>query len=228
MSRAHCFGLVVVQELRKWAQKSRAVLELGKLTFESQLELTGHHLVHVSTMPGVKQVNQASALATPPVAGPSKLPVSSHFNTLDRENGFRHPNNSGSKYPAPQQLVAPHIDSFDALFEGAPIGPHGEVDRDLGLLDLAINDLQPKVIFDGQGPQGTLGNRLERELDPGRCSSCSLSLGSSFVVGLPAVKIDNLAVARPMASAKGPDSRDRLIYPSEVSRRLGFVPSDAC
>lgn len=110
-------------------------------------------------MPGIKHMqHEASA-----VAGPSKPPVSSHFNTLDRENGFRNPSAVSSKYPAPQQLVAPHIDSFNALFEEAPLGPNGEIEQRLGLLDMAISDLQPKVIFDGQGPEGSLGNRLERE-----------------------------------------------------------------
>ena len=84
-------------------------------------------------MPGVKHARQQ----------PLKAPVSSNFNTLDRENGFRNPSTLSSKYPAPQQLVAPHIESFDALFEGAPIGPNGQVEKDLGLLDMAINDLQP-------------------------------------------------------------------------------------
>lgn len=34
---------------------------------------------------------------------------------------------------------------------------------------------------------------------------------------LPTVKIDNLLVARPMAPEKGVGSRERKIYPSEVS-----------
>lgn len=97
-----------------------------------------------------------------PVAGPSK-PTSSSFNTLDREHAFSHPSSEGPKYPAPQALVAPHIDSFDALFEGAPIGPNGEVSASQGLLDMAIADLQPKVVFDGKGGDKTLGNRLESE-----------------------------------------------------------------
>lgn len=173
-------------------------------------------------MPGIKHQSRSNGDSNM-VAGPSKLPVSSHFNTLDRENGFRHPSKEGSKYPAPQQLVAPHIDSFDALFEGAPIGPNNQVDPDLGLLDLAISDLQPKVIFDGQGQPGTLGNRLERKLAPLRCHPGSPPLVIALAVNsrptrARAVKIDSLAVARPMASAKGPDSRDRLIYPTEVSR----------
>lgn len=110
-------------------------------------------------MPGLAPPQQQQQA----VAGPSKTPVSSTFRTLDRENAFRNPSNSETKYPAPQALVAPHIDSFDALFEGAPIGPNGQVEQSLGLLDMAIADLQPKVVFDGQGGEGSLGNRLESE-----------------------------------------------------------------
>lgn len=96
----------------------------------------------------------------PPVAGPSK-PTSSHFHTLDRENAFSHPSSLGPKYEATQALIAPHINSFDALFEGAPTGHKGEVSHTQGLLDLAVADLSPKVIFDGNGKEGDLGNRLE-------------------------------------------------------------------
>ena len=96
----------------------------------------------------------------PPVAGPSK-PTSSHFHTLDRENAFSHPSALGPKYEATQALIAPHINSFDALFEGAPTGTKGEVSPSQGLLDLAVADVSPKVIFDGNGKPGELGNRLE-------------------------------------------------------------------
>lgn len=100
-----------------------------------------------------------------PVAGPSNS-----FNTLKRENAFRYPSTESSEYPAPQLLVAPHIDSFNALFEGAPYGSKGEISDDHGLLDLAIADLNSKVIFDGKGPDNSLGNRLE-STSPCSCST---------------------------------------------------------
>lgn len=90
-------------------------------------------------------------------------PTSTSFNTLDREKGFSHPSSTGPKYTAPQDLVAPHIQSFDALFEGAPIGPDGDVSASQGLLDLAVADLLPKVVFDGKGDAGQRGNKIERE-----------------------------------------------------------------
>lgn len=107
-------------------------------------------------MPGI------STPSPPPEAGPSQpKPTSSHFHTLDREKAFSHPSSISSKYSATQALVAPHIDSFDALFEGAPTGKNGQIELDSGLLNIAVADLLPKVVFDGKTP-GT-GNRLECE-----------------------------------------------------------------
>lgn len=53
-----------------------------------------------------------------------------------------------------EELVRPHIESFDALFDDAS-GP--------SLIQLAIDDMTPKVIFDGSGgAQNPLtGNKLE-------------------------------------------------------------------
>lgn len=50
--------------------------------------------------------------------------------------------------------MAPHIQSFDALFSDPATGK--------GLLELAVDDIPSKVIYDGKGKeQGRLGNRLE-------------------------------------------------------------------
>lgn len=103
-----------------------------------------------------------SIASAAPVAGPSKPKFSPNsFRTLDRERAFINPSSKETKYSAPQELVAPHYQSFDALFEGAPIGKNGEVSQSHGLLDLGIKDLLPKVVFDGKGEDGNLGNRLE-------------------------------------------------------------------
>lgn len=102
-----------------------------------------------------------------PTAGPSKLTTtSSHFHTLEREYAFAHPSSVGPQYPAMQALVAPHIASFDALFEGAPMGDSEDPDAvssSQGLLDLALRDLTSKVVFDGKGKDGEKGNRLESQ-----------------------------------------------------------------
>ena len=79
------------------------------------------------------------------------LPTTS-FNTLKREHEFRYPSKTSPAYPEAHKLIEPHIKSFDALFE--------EQDGTLGLLSLAVKDLDPHVIFDGKGPEGSRGNKL--------------------------------------------------------------------
>ena len=51
----------------------------------------------------------------PTTASSSKDTTS--FHTLTRERAFRHPPKVGSDVPALDELVAPHIDSFNALIE---------------------------------------------------------------------------------------------------------------
>lgn len=122
-------------------------------------------------MPGIKTAIEVDDHQ--PIASTSKSSsaATTSFNTLDREHAFSHPSTKGPKYPAPHALVAPHIQSFDALFEGAPLPyPQTGVSASEGLLDLAVKDLMPKVVFDGRGAEGSLGNRLE--------SSCPASLPS--------------------------------------------------
>ncbi|KAG8894873.1 hypothetical protein FRB99_000941, partial [Tulasnella sp. 403] len=48
---------------------------------------------------------------SPPTSNPNS------FNTLSREYSFRHPTKEGSTLPKFQELVAPAIESFDALFD---------------------------------------------------------------------------------------------------------------
>lgn len=124
-------------------------------------------------MPGI-----ATAPVPAPVAGPSKSAAAykartgfapTSFRTLDRERAFSHPSSEGHKYTAPQELVQPHVDSFNALFEGAPRSD-GAIDGSKGLLDMGIKDLLPKVVFDHKGDDGSLGNRLEC------ASSCAVLL----------------------------------------------------
>ena len=119
-------------------------------------------------MPGV-----VNAPIPAPVAGPSKSAAAykartgfapTSFRTLDREKAFTNPSPDGHKYTAPQELVAPHIHSFDALFEGAPL-ENGQVSQTEGLLKMGVDDLLPKVVFDHKEDQslGPRGNRLQSE-----------------------------------------------------------------
>jgi DNA-directed RNA polymerase I subunit RPA2 len=103
----------------------------------------------------------ASAVASTSAATISKLKAAKSqkqakysFGTLERENRFKYPSTTSHDVPSLEELVAPHIQSFDALFSDPATGK--------GLLELAVNDIPSKVIYDGKGKQqGQLGNRLE-------------------------------------------------------------------
>ena len=88
-------------------------------------------------------------------------PIPNSFRTLEREHSFRHPSKTGSDVPILDQLVAPHIESFNALFED---------EGSAGLLQLAVDDIGSRVVFDGAGKLGESsrrsgwGNKLESEL----------------------------------------------------------------
>ena len=93
------------------------------------------------------------------------------FSTLEREERFRHPSEQASAYPDAHRLIRPHLDSFDALFEGATneseaassrSGEDGSNGTGVGLLQLLVDDLEPRVVFDGKGDENDgLGNKLE-------------------------------------------------------------------
>lgn len=86
------------------------------------------------------------------------------FNTLARESAFRRPPTGASAFPILNEFVAPHIESFNALFDDSGL-PLGDGDG-LGLLSLAIKDIGERVVFDGarqsssRGSQNEWGNRL--------------------------------------------------------------------
>lgn len=89
---------------------------------------------------------------------PGSHPAKYGFSTLTREKRFAHPSTTGHDVPELEELVQPHIASFDALFED---GGSSSTRRG-GLLDLAVKDIDTKVIFDGKGKaEGKLGNKLE-------------------------------------------------------------------
>jgi len=86
------------------------------------------------------------------------------FNTLTRERVFRHPPKDGSTHNILNEFVAPHIESFNALFDDSGL-PVGDGDGK-GTLSLAIKDIGERVVFDGNRTEnaesGTLGwgNRM--------------------------------------------------------------------
>lgn len=89
------------------------------------------------------------------------------FNTLAREKSFKHPSKTGSVAPILNEFVAPHIESFNALFDDS--GLHSGDGDGRGLLSLAIQDIGERVVFDGNGlvgsesGPGSWGNRMRSE-----------------------------------------------------------------
>lgn len=78
-----------------------------------------------------------------------KKPWSAQYDTVKREKLFRHPPKDKSAYPMLQETVRLHIDSFNALFDRG------------GLIELALQDIGSKTIFDGaSNASHPLGNRL--------------------------------------------------------------------
>jgi hypothetical protein len=102
----------------------------------------------------------------PPIANPlkpdSKSFPSQSFHTLTREAAFSYPPTDRSDVPALDELVAPHIESFNALMEDGENGGKG-------LLALAVQDIGAKVVFDGKKP-GT-GNKLSSK-SPSMAAVC--------------------------------------------------------
>lgn len=91
---------------------------------------------------------------SPSQATSSRHPDKSTFGTLTRERSFRHPNTQGPDYQALEELVRPHIESFDALTEG-------DEDGTPGLLQLGVNDIGEKVVFDGKASEDMpFGNKI--------------------------------------------------------------------
>jgi DNA-directed RNA polymerase I subunit RPA2 len=83
-------------------------------------------------------------------------PISSPtFGTLARENSFRNPPRAGFISPILSELVAPHIESFNALFDDSGLST-GDGDGD-GLLSLAIKDIGERVLFDRRSTEAEQG-----------------------------------------------------------------------
>ena len=128
------------------------------------------------------------------VVAAGKKPAKYGFGTVAREKRFVNPSESGHDVPELEELVAPHIQSFDALFDDGSGSGKG------GLLDLAVRDLKSKVVFDGKGKdKGKLGNRLESGLHAFVLICCMLLLILSSRL---TVKLDTVTVSRPVYSQK--------------------------
>ena len=135
--------------------------------------------------------------------GSSRQPT---FNTLEREKSFRCPPSKGSTYSILSEFVAPHIESFNALFDDSGL-PAGDGDGK-GLLTTALKDIGERVVFDSTGKDGSdWGNRM-------RSTVSVISTVPSTDPG--SVWIESVNIARPMVSEKDRTAKERRVFPAEV------------
>jgi len=82
------------------------------------------------------------------------------FETLKREKAFAHPSSDGHVNPILDKLAAPHIESFNSLFDDSGLDS-GDTDG-RGLLSLGLKDIGQKVVFSGAGSssENPMGARL--------------------------------------------------------------------
>ncbi|KAJ6610421.1 DNA-directed RNA polymerase I polypeptide 2 [Mycena sp. CBHHK59/15] len=117
------------------------------------------------------------------------------FNTLEREDSFRNPPKKGSTYNVLNEFVAPHIESFNALFDDSGLSSGDGDGR--GLISLGLEDIGERVVFDGDGKVDNRGwgNRMR-------------------------IWIESATIARPQVPDKDKHSINRKIFPSEARERL--------
>lgn len=137
----------------------------------------------------------------PSQATSSKFPDKSTFGTLTRERAFRHPTSEGPEFETLEELVRPHVESFDALTEGGADGAPG-------LLQMGVEDIGEKVVFDGKTSEGMpYGNKITCE--------CEVV---EYV--LTADRISQVALGKPLVSDRDKLARERRIFPTEARERL--------
>lgn len=115
--------------------------------------------------------------------------MGAQFRTLEREKRFQNPPKDKSAYPLLAEAVSPHIGSFNALTEG----PGG------GLLNLAVNDIGSKIIFDSNDVD-RLGNKLN-------------------------IRVESVQLAKPSVPVNDKLSINRRTYPSECRERMSTYRS---
>lgn len=100
----------------------------------------------------------------PDGSGPSTSSYKNTFNTVEREKTFRRPPSKSNTVPILQEFVAPHIESFNALFDDSGL-PWGDGNGH-GLLSLGLKDIGERVMFDrdpSKAAAGSWGNRMSSE-----------------------------------------------------------------
>ena len=121
------------------------------------------------------------------------------FRTLDRQLESINPSSTGSHYPQLESLSAPHVSSFNSLFE---------FDGGAGLLEKAVQDIGSLTIFDTKSDQGSIGkNKIEIWI-------------SGIHVGKPTLEASKGALNEPLFPA---ECRGRGIsYKSKIQAKLNW------
>ncbi|PWZ03132.1 putative RPA135-DNA-directed RNA polymerase I, 135 kd subunit [Testicularia cyperi] len=125
------------------------------------------------------------------------------FFTLDTQDRFSQPPSDRHVRPELEDLVAPLIESFNALWAEDPsVYPpkdalvSGFVNEGTGLLEKSVRRLPTRIVFDGKGDaNGGRGNRLS-------------------------MRIDNVQLSRPAVPDRVKGVKERRIFPSECRERL--------
>ena len=118
------------------------------------------------------------------------------YNVLRRENLFRHPPKDHTAYPALADAIRPHIDSFNALFDGDKT------------LEAGLKDIGTKTFLDGDGE--TLQQKKARQaegLRPPKRNKLNVRIREVFLEK-PSLPPTNKFT-----------TRNRNIYPSEARER---------
>ncbi|KAH9833798.1 beta and beta-prime subunits of DNA dependent RNA-polymerase [Rhodofomes roseus] len=137
----------------------------------------------------------------PDGSGPPEpvLKAGGTFDTLARERYFKNPPKDGAAVPILNEFVAPHLESFNSLFDDSGLPPGDGDGR--GLLSLGIKDIGERVVFDGKGQIGS--------------ESGQSGWGNRLSMWYEAV-----TVGRPQVPEKDQQVRDNKVYPSEARERL--------
>lgn len=153
--------------------------------------------IKVSLLQPLKEVQQVQQDELP------KWKQRHTFFPLDRQERYTNPTSEGFVQPELSELVAPIIESFNALWSEDPSTEpartaHGSgyIIEGTGLLEKSIRRLPSRTVFDGKGDaNGGLGNRLT-------------------------LRVDNVQLSKPMVGDRVKGVRERRIFPSECRERL--------
>ena len=139
---------------------------------------------------------------------------SAPFNTLSRERYAVNPSTKSSPYPSLAQLGAPHLDSFNSIFDFPSISLSKSLPSfnssspdplSGGLLGMVTSNLDPVILFDGSTKDFSTSSVS---------SSKNSSLGNKLEVW-----IDGIQVGKPGISDLAKDTKERLLFPTECRER---------